>query len=126
MSDWIRSNWQFRGNGFLVFIRTLSPDILVNGFLHFFRFLLQVRCGPVSQIKVTVSNPESLTEDEQKKVDSIDKALESGTFADAATAFSDDTATADKEGCMIFMDRPVSLPSSAYSSSSRTSSLSDS
>ncbi len=36
---------QFRGNGFLVFIRTLSPDILVNGFLHFFRFLLQVRRG---------------------------------------------------------------------------------
>ena len=58
----------------------------------------------VSQIKVTVSNPESLTEDEQKKVDSIDKALESGTFADAATAFSDDTATADKEGFAGYID----------------------
>ncbi len=58
----------------------------------------------VSQIKVTVSNPESLSDDEQKKIDSIDKALESGTFADAATAFSDDTATADKEGFAGYVD----------------------
>ena len=58
----------------------------------------------VSQIKVTVTNPEALTEEEQKKIDSIDKALESGTFADAATAFSDDTATADKEGFAGYID----------------------
>lgn len=58
----------------------------------------------VSQIIVNVTDPASLTEDEQNKLDSIDKALKAGTFADAATAFSDDAATAEKKGMSGYVD----------------------
>lgn len=58
----------------------------------------------VSQIIVNVTDPDNLTEDEQNKLDSIDKALEAGTFADAATAFSDDAATAEKKGFSGYID----------------------
>ena len=64
---------------------------------------------------MSVTDPDSLTEDEQKKKDNIDKALESESFADAATAYSEDTSTASNEGFYGYLD------SGALSSSSSAS-----
>lgn len=69
----------------------------------------------ISLISMSVTDPDSLTEDEQKKKDNIDKALESESFADAATAYSEDTSTASNEGFYGYLD------SGALSSSSSAS-----
>jgi foldase protein PrsA len=58
----------------------------------------------VSIVEISVSDYTALTEEEQERMDNVDKALESGTFAEAATAFSDDTDTADKEGFAGYID----------------------
>ena len=58
----------------------------------------------ISIITMAADDPEKLTEEEQKKKDSIDKALENDTFAKAATAFSEDAATASKGGSYGYID----------------------
>ncbi len=58
----------------------------------------------VSLIKMEAADPKNLTEEETKKRDNIDKAIESGTFADAATAFSEDADTAAKDGVFGYID----------------------
>ena len=59
----------------------------------------------VSIITMNVANPDVLTEDAQKKKENIEKALEKGdSFASTATAFSEDTATAGKEGFFGYID----------------------
>ena len=59
----------------------------------------------VSQIVINVADPENLTEDEQNKLDAVDKALEGGSFADAVTAFSEDTATVEEKGFAGYIDQ---------------------
>jgi foldase protein PrsA len=58
----------------------------------------------ISIITMAVADADELTDDEQTKKDNIDSALESGTFADAATAFSEDTNTAAYEGFYGYVD----------------------
>lgn len=58
----------------------------------------------ISIISMTVTNPDALTEDEQKKKDNIDNALNNGSFADTATAFSEDAATAANDGFYGYID----------------------
>lgn len=58
----------------------------------------------VSLIQLEVADPSNLTEAETKKRDNIDNAIETGTFADAATAFSDEAETAAKEGLFGYLD----------------------
>lgn len=59
----------------------------------------------VSLIKIAVSSEDTLTDEQQAKKDSIDKALENGdSFADTATAFSEDLDTADKGGFFGYID----------------------
>jgi foldase protein PrsA len=58
----------------------------------------------ISIITMAVADVDNLTDDEQTKKDNIDKALESGTFAEAATAFSEDTDTAAYKGFYGYVD----------------------
>ncbi|MCF0259868.1 MAG: peptidylprolyl isomerase [Erysipelotrichaceae bacterium] len=59
----------------------------------------------ISVITLNVANPEELTDAEKTKKDNIDKALEKGdSFADTATAFSEDTGTAAKKGFYGYVD----------------------
>lgn len=58
----------------------------------------------VSIITFAVANPDELTEEELKKQENIDKALESDDFASVATAFSEDTSTAGNEGFFGYVD----------------------
>lgn len=58
----------------------------------------------ISIISMNVTNPDALTEDEQKKKDNIDNALNNGSFADCATAFSEDQTTASQEGFYGYID----------------------
>ena len=69
----------------------------------------------ISIISMSVTDPTSLTEDEQKKKDNIDKALESESFADAATAYSEDTSTASNEGFYGYIDTGALSSSSSNS-----------
>lgn len=64
-----------------------AKDILTNN-----------KARTVSVIRMAVTNPDALTKEEQEKKDNIDKALSKQSFAKTATAYSDDTATADKKG----------------------------
>lgn len=65
----------------------------------------------VRVIKLEVADPENLTDEEKKKQENIDNAIDSGTFADAATAFSDDATTAAKDGLLGYMDSTSSSSS---------------
>lgn len=58
----------------------------------------------VSIISMSVADAENLTEDEQKKKDNIDSEIESESFASAAKAFSEDTATAGNKGFYGYCD----------------------
>ncbi|MCF0259681.1 MAG: peptidylprolyl isomerase [Erysipelotrichaceae bacterium] len=59
----------------------------------------------ISVIAINVANPSELTDAEKTKKENIDKALEKGdSFADTATAFSEDTATAAKKGYYGYVD----------------------
>lgn len=58
----------------------------------------------ISFIEFEIADPENLSDEEAKKKESIDSALDSGTFAEAATAFTDDEVTAATEGVYGYID----------------------
>ena len=59
----------------------------------------------ISIISMQVQDLTALTEDEQKKKDNIDSAFSPAVlFADAATAYSEDTATASDDGFYGYVD----------------------
>lgn len=58
----------------------------------------------ISIISMDVTNANELTDDEQEKKDNIDKALKDGSFAKAATAFSEDETTAANKGFYGYID----------------------
>ncbi len=58
----------------------------------------------ISLLYINVTNPEELTEDEQKKKDNIDKSLAKQSFAETATAFSEDSTTAGNKGFYGYID----------------------
>lgn len=62
----------------------------------------------ISIITMAVTDPEALTEDEQKKKDSIDSEIDSESFAKAATEFSEDASTAGYEGFFGYIDSDTS------------------
>lgn len=90
---------------------SLEKDYILNHYDELNELTVSPRT--VSVITLEVPNAEVLTDEKQAKKDSIDKALENGdSFAQTATAFSEDTATADKEGYFGYIDsNSTSLPS---------------
>lgn len=90
---------------------SLERDYILNHFDELNELTVSPRT--VSVITLEVPNAEVLTDEKQAKKDSIDKALENGdSFSQTATAFSEDTATADKEGYFGYIDsNSTSLPS---------------
>lgn len=71
----------------------------------------------VSIISMSVTDADELTDDEQEKKDNIDQALEGGSFADAATAFSEDETTAANDGFHGYIDSNSSSSSTTLDSS---------
>lgn len=71
----------------------------------------------VSIISMSVTDADELTDDEQEKKDNIDQALEDGSFADAATAFSEDETTAANDGFYGYIDSNSSSSSTTLDSS---------
>lgn len=69
----------------------------------------------ISIISMQLESLESLTEDEQKKKDNIDSALEKESFADAATAYSEDTSTASNDGFYGYIDTDAASSSTLNS-----------
>lgn len=60
----------------------------------------------VSHILIKVADPDNLTEEEQKKLDDVDKALADGkSFGEVAKEFSDDTGSKEKEGYLGYVDK---------------------
>lgn len=70
----------------------------------------------ISILSMRVVNADKLSEKEQEKKDNIDKALKNGSFADAATAFSEDTATASTKGFYGYVDLDSKTSSSTLDS----------
>lgn len=57
----------------------------------------------ISILSMAVADPASLSKEEQKKKDSIDKAIENEGFASAAKSFSEDPATSNNKGVYGFI-----------------------
>lgn len=66
----------------------------------------------ISIIQISVSDPDNLTSDEQKKKDNIDSALSKQSFAKTATAYSEDS-TASDEGVYGYVDGKTTESSSS-------------
>lgn len=62
----------------------------------------------ISIITINVDSVDTPSEEQKTKMENVDKALEDGTFADAATAFSEDTATAGLAGYYGYYDESSS------------------
>lgn len=58
----------------------------------------------ISLIKVDIDQGGQISEAEQKKMDSIDEALKTDSFAKTATAFSEDPATSSNKGVFGYVD----------------------
>lgn len=58
----------------------------------------------ISLISMAVIDPNNLSDAEKEKQKNIDEALEKGSFADAATAFSEDATTAASDGFFGYID----------------------
>lgn len=84
--------------------RALDEQYILDHFDQY-KDLLTSSPRTISVITMEVPNAEILTEEGQAKKDSIDKALENGDdFGKTATAFSEDTNTANKEGYFGYID----------------------
>lgn len=82
----------------------MQRDYIEDHFEEVTAALQEKKPRTVSIISMQVADASALTEDEQKKKDNIDSALESGSFADAATAYSEDSATASNDGFYGYID----------------------
>lgn len=58
----------------------------------------------ISILTVAVDSAETPSEEQKTKMDNVDKALEDGSFEDAAKAFSEDAATAAENGYFGYAD----------------------
>lgn len=72
----------------------------------------------ISYILIQYENPDKITdeptEDEKKRMQAVDDALKTGTFADAAIAYSEDTSTASTGGVLGIIDKNTSSLDSAF------------
>ncbi len=70
------------------------------------KYLSSVSSSPkeISILTVNVDSADAPSEEQKTKMDSVDKALESGSFEDAAKAFSEDAATAAENGYFGYAD----------------------
>lgn len=63
----------------------------------------------VSHILIKTDDPDNPSEEEQKKIDAVNKALEEGKdFAEVAKEYSDDTSSAENGGSLGLMDSDTS------------------
>lgn len=69
----------------------------------------------ISIIKMEVEDSDNLTDSEAKKKKNIEKALKKESFADVATAFSEDSNTADNKGFAGYVDSDSATSSSSSS-----------
>lgn len=76
----------------------------VNDHMDEYKDVLKTNPKEISIITMSVSDPENLTEDEKSKQESIDKAIADSSFAEAATSFSEDAATAANKGYFGYAD----------------------
>lgn len=82
----------------------MQRDYIEDHFDELTPALQEKKPRTISIISMQVQDLSALTEDEQKKKDNIDSALASGSFADAATAYSEDTSTASNDGFYGYVD----------------------
>ncbi|WP_289266005.1 peptidylprolyl isomerase [Dubosiella newyorkensis] len=103
--------------------RSLNQEYVDAHFENLKDSLKDAKPRIVSIIKMEAADPQNLTDEETKKRDSIDKAIESDSFAQAATAFSDDAATAAKDGLFGYVDSSSSASSTGLDQNLLTKAL---
>lgn len=93
----------------------MQRDYIEEHFDETTKALQEKKPRTISILSMQVESLDSLTEDEQKKKDNIDFALEKESFADAATAYSEDTSTASNDGFYGYIDTDAASSSTLNS-----------
>ena len=84
--------------------KVLNKAYIKKHFDEYKQPVMELNPRTISFIKVDVANGAEISKEEQKKMDSIDKALKKDSFAKTATAFSEDVSTSQDGGAFGYVD----------------------
>ena len=96
--------------------RKMNEQFVDKHFDEYKEAVEKVKPRTISIISMSVSDPDSLTDEEKEKKENIDNALKDGSFSDAATAFSEDETTAANDGFYGYIDSNSSSSGSTLDS----------
>lgn len=94
--------------------KQMNTEFVIKNFDTYKEAVEQRNPRTVSIISISVTDPENISDEEQKKMDNVDKEIKEESFGKAATEFSEDTSTANNKGFYGYTDS-TDVTSTTYS-----------
>ena len=94
--------------------KQMNTEFVIKNFDTYKEAVEQRNPRTISIISISVTDPENISDEEQKKMDNVDKEIKEESFGKAATEFSEDTSTANNKGFYGYTDS-TDVTSTTYS-----------